>query len=218
MIFLLAFVVIVVLAVSAAVVFIPWARITGKVPKGDRFNWWLPIGAAIGSLILFLPTIIYSGDNDMLYIIIAPFICLIFLVVALLYAIRKKKQYCLAALSMLVVYGSVSWGLLKNSSALYSSTQWLFDSKAYKAKILAQPATTDGTLKHIEWDESGFAGVGVTDEYLVFDPSDSLSVAAKSHSSGKFKGIPCEVPRVRRLESHYYTVLFYTNADWEHCN
>ncbi len=214
---LLALVMIVVLAVSAAVVFIPWATITGKVAKGSRFNWWLPIGAAIGSLSLFLPTMIYGGDNDVLYIIIAPIICSIFLVVAFLYAIRRKKQHCLTALSMLVVYGAVSWGLFKNSHEMHSSTQWIFQSKAYKAKVLAQPATTDGNLKHIEWDGWGFAG-NDTVEYLVFDPSDLLSVAAKKHSSGKFSGIPCDVPHVHRLESHYYTVEFYTDTGWESCN
>jgi len=50
--------------------------------------------------------------------------------------------------------------------------------------------------------------------FLVFDPTDSLSAAAKSHSPGKFKGIPCEVPLVRRLESHWYTVRFYTDEYW----
>jgi hypothetical protein len=54
-------------------------------------------------------------------------------------------------------------------------------------------------------------------EYLVFDPGDSLSAAAASHQPGKFNGIPCEVYRVRRLESHWYTVLFYTDEDWR-CN
>lgn len=209
---------IIALAISAAVVFIPWARISGNVAKGDRFNRWLPIYAAIGALILFLPTMIYGGDNDVLYIlIIAPIISLIFLFVALFYAIRKKKQSSLAVLAMLVVYVAVSWGLWKNSFELHSTTQWLFWSKGYKARVLSQPTPAAGELRHIEWDVWGFAGLE-TVTYLVFDPSDLLATAAKSHSPGKFSGIPCEVDRVWRLESHYYAVVFYTDTGWDSCN
>jgi hypothetical protein len=57
-------------------------------------------------------------------------------------------------------------------------------------------------LKHVEWESSGWGPIGPTIVYLVFDPADSLSAAAKSHQAGKFSGIPCEVPRVQRLESH----------------
>jgi hypothetical protein len=34
---------------------------------------------------------------------------------------------------------------------------------------------------------------------------------------GKFDGIPCEVRLVRRLESHWYDVLFYTDEYWGAC-
>jgi len=36
----------------------------------------------------------------------------------------------------------------------------------------------------------------------LYDPADSLSVAARSNQSGKFGAIPCEVFRVHHLESH----------------
>jgi len=60
----------------------------------------------------------------------------------------------------------------------------------------------------------GWAGQD-TVVYVVFDPRDSLSQAAISHQPGKYDGIPCEVFLVRRLESHWYTVRFYTNSDWQ---
>ena len=66
----------------------------------------------------------------------------------------------------------------------------------------------------MEWDGWGFAGAGDTTVYLVFDPSDLLLTEAGDHSSGKFAGIPCEVPLVHRLEDHWYTVLFHTDSDW----
>jgi hypothetical protein len=56
-----------------------------------------------------------------------------------------------------------------------------------------------------------------TEVYLVYDPTDSLSVAALINESGKFEGIPCEVRVVRRLENHWYTVLFYTSTTWDYC-
>ena len=119
---------------------------------------------------------------------------------------------------MLIVYLAISWWLFKNSRELRTTTRWLLWSNDYKAKVLAQPDSANGLLKHIEWDGWGFPGAGDTVVYLVFDPNDSLSTVARSHSSGKFSGIPCKVYQVRRLESHYYSVLFYTDTDWAHCN
>jgi hypothetical protein len=73
-------------------------------------------------------------------------------------------------------------------------------------------------MKHSVWDAGGGLGTGNTTAYLVFDPNDSLSSAARTRSLGKFAGIPCEVGLVRKLESHYYTVVFYTDTDWSRCN
>jgi hypothetical protein len=72
-------------------------------------------------------------------------------------------------------------------------------------------------MKHIEWDASGFAGVANNTAYLVFDPSDSLSAAVKSHQL-KFNGTHCEARDVRRLEHQWYAVLFYTGQTWGQCN
>jgi hypothetical protein len=87
-------------------------------------------------------------------------------------------------------------------------------SRDYKAEVLAQKDSARGELKHVEWDGSGFPGAGDTTVYLVFDPTDALSAAAKSHRPGKFNGIPCEVSLVHRLESHWYAVRFYTDEWW----
>jgi hypothetical protein len=78
---------------------------------------------------------------------------------------------------------------------------------------LAQPQPTHGELKHVEWDGWGWGGQDTT-VYLVFDPADLLSQAASSHHPGKYNGIPCEVFLVRRLESQWYTVQFYTDEWW----
>lgn len=79
------------------------------------------------------------------------------------------------------------------------------------------PSDSKGMLRHIEWEGWGFAGSDTT-IYLVFDPSDALSKAAGKAEPGKYPGLPCEVARVRQLDKHWYTVQFYTETDWDHCD
>lgn len=92
-------------------------------------------------------------------------------------------------------------------------------SGRYKDKVLAQPASINGGLKHIEWDGWGWGGQDFS-VFLVFDPPDSLSGPAKSRQSGKRNGIPCEVSSVRRMDSHWYIVFFDGYVDqssWDSC-
>ena len=100
--------------------------------------------------------------------------------------------------------------LTANYSVRSTVTWFLASDRIKLMTLLSQPA--GGELSHYEWD--GRWGNPV---YVVFDPNNSLSTAAASHKSGKFSGIPCEVYRVRRLESRWYTVQFYPKQKWEHC-
>jgi len=94
--------------------------------------------------------------------------------------------------------------------------RWLLHSRTYKAELLAQSCSQDGTLPHMEWD--GWGGFGSdTVVYLVYDPQDALRAAAKGNLPGRFKGLPCEVSRIQRLESHWYSVVFYTETSWDSC-
>src|SRR5208282_4103334 len=95
-----------------------------------------------------------------------------------------------------------------NRDAVRDSLRWQLWSRDFKTEVLAQPAPTNGELRHLEWEATGFASVANNTVYLVFDPTDTLSAATKSHSLGKFSGIPCEVLGVRRLESQWYSVAF----------
>ena len=132
---------------------------------------------------------------------------------------RSKTLWLVGAIGALLVAASlvitaaVAWQFY----AIRSATKWFMWSQSYKREVLAQSGGTARELKHIEWDGWGWAGMDTT-MYLVFDPTDSLSEAASSHQSGKFNGIPCQVQRVRRLESSWYTVLLYTNEFWDRCN
>jgi hypothetical protein len=106
------------------------------------------------------------------------------------------------------------WLGIRHSSAISNTARWVVRSRQYKAEVLAQPDPANNELKHIERDAWGWGGED-TMVYLVFDRTDSLSQAAKSHQSGKYNGLPCEVSRVRRLESQWYTVQFYTGEWWD---
>jgi hypothetical protein len=180
----------------------------------DRFNWKLSLYAAVGALIVFLPIALSSQFDfgEIVYIfVVTPIVSLVLLVIA-----GRKKS--LSVLAMVMVYCAVSWALVKQSDSLRATGRWLLWSKGYKTQVLGQPYPASGELRHVEWDGWGFAGAGDTNVYLVFDPADSLAGAAKTASSGKLSGIPCGVSGVRRLESHWYSVVLYTDTDWQHCN
>jgi hypothetical protein len=189
-----------------------------KTTQPDRFLWRSPVLALVVALVLFVPLII-SGDPllQIAYFFLAVPVIGFFILIA---AIVKKGRRRAAILLALVVFSAVSWSLFRfrTTARLHPIARWLLWSKDYKAQVLAQPEPSTGILKHIEWEAWGFPGAGNTTIYLVFDPTDSLSTPAKTHSSGKFSGLPCEVPEVRRMESQYYAVMFYTDSDWSHCN
>jgi len=179
-----------------------------------RFNWQLPIYGALGAAIVLAPKTIFG--NDIGTFLLSGIVAALVTITLLVFAIRAIRRQILSALAMLATFCILSWFLFKISDDVRSAGRWLFKSKTYKAEVLAQPSI-DGQLKHVEWDGWGFAGSGDTVVYLVFDPNDSLATATKSHASGKFNGIPCEVFKVHRLEKYWYSVLFYTDTAWDHC-
>jgi hypothetical protein len=180
-----------------------------------RFDCVTPSFVVVSASVVFVSLMVYSAYAEFLYsIFFAPITfltCLLLLVAA---AVRKRRSQSLSMLLTLVAFLGVSWALVKNEGTIRPSIRWLLWSHRFKAEILAQPTPVDGELRHMEWEATGFAGVANNTVYLVFDPTDSLAMAAKSHSPGKFSGVPCEVPRVLRLESHWYYVPFYTDEEW----
>jgi hypothetical protein len=140
-------------------------------------RWRLPLYAVLGTFIVFIPIAVgQSSDISLfLYILVAIPIISLFL---LIYAVLKKGRRRLSILSLLVVYWAVSVALVANYSAIRDTSRWLVWSHDYKVEILAQPASANGELKHVEWDGWGFPGAGDTTVHLVFDPTDTLSAAA----------------------------------------
>ncbi len=213
----LAIVLAAVIAASIVVTVLVALRSRNQLSKSnDRFNWRLPLSVVVGTSIVLVSLMVYSPYGSLPYtFLIVPIICLICLLLLLAAVIRKRPRQCLSMLLTLVGFLAASGALLKNEGALRPSLRWLLWSHRFKAEVLAQPAPVNGELRHMEWEATGFAGVANNTVYLVFDPTDSLSAA---HSPGRFSGIPCKVPLVRRLESQWYSVCFYTDEAWGECS
>lgn len=205
-------VIVISIVVSALVAF----RSRNKFLKSKgRFDWVPPSCVVVGASIVFVSLMAYSAYAEFMYFLFfAPIVFLTCLVLLVAAAIRKRPRQCLSMLFTLVVFLGASWALLKNEGTIRPSIRWLLWSHRYKAEVLAQPSPANGELRHMEWEATGFASVANSTVYLVYDPTDSLAVAAKSHSPGKFGGMPCEVLRVLRLERHWYSVQFYTDESW----
>jgi hypothetical protein len=178
-------------------------------------NWLVPPYAAMATLLLFTPFALSSADfGEFFYVLIAvPIVSLVLIVFACL----NKGRQGLSALSMLFVYWMLSAILVVNYSAVRDIARWVLWSRGYKAQVLGQPASESRGLQHTEWDSWGFGGED-TVVYLVFDPNNVLAAASKDHPSGILNGIPCEVSRIRRLESHWYAVRFFTGTSWNRCD
>ena len=180
-----------------------------------KFNWRLSIYGAVGASIVLLSLFVYGSDASLLHIfVVAPIFCLCCIILLVRSAIHKEPRRCLSILFAIVAFLAVSVALFSEQGTLRPTLRWLLWSHRYKAELMAAPNAANGALKHIEWDVSGWGPVGPTFVYLVFDRTDSLSVAAKNHQPGRYSGIPCEVARIQRLESHLYAVTFYTGESW----
>ena len=181
----------------------------------ERFNYWLPLYGAVTGFVVLVP-LLCQANLDVVYVfLVGPFALFASAVALIVAAFRKRLRQLLQVLAILALFWVVTFLTAKNSFLIRSSARWLVWSHGYKTEVLQQPAPANGEFKHVRWETTGFAGVAVDSVYLVFDPTDSLASAVKSHYAGKFNGIPRRVLHVRRLETHWYTVLFYTDEDWD---
>jgi hypothetical protein len=183
---------------------------------GYRFEWRYSLYAAVVAVISFIAVICIDDFLGFVHLlVVVPLVSIVFLGCAIFVAFKNRWKGA-AIFVAVVVYATLSFVLYQNAFALRTTAWWFFDSRDYKTKVMAEPDSPDGLLKHIKWDSWGWATID-TVAYLVFDPNDSLSMAADSHAPGKYPGLPCQVLRVRRMESHYYVVLFYTDQVWDSC-
>lgn len=189
---------------------------TAILSKSALFGWRLPLCAALAAVLVFVPLIININGTDVLYLfVVVPSLFVIGLCVLIYATVRKMPQIAV----MVVTFWAVSAFLFVYSVPIHISTKWLLWSREYKNEVLAEPTSKGGDLKHIEWDGWGWAAQD-TSVFLVFDPTDSLSEPAKNNQYGRVSGIPCEVSRVRRMDSHWYIVFFDGYVDqssWSRC-
>lgn len=105
---------------------------------------------------------LFLGSFDILQIFyvfaVAPLVSLVFALVVLIIAVRSNETPRLSVFLMLPVFWIVTWVLFRNSFEVRSAGRWAFAANQYKAKVLAQPNSRNGDLRHIEWDGWGFAG------------------------------------------------------------
>jgi energy-coupling factor transporter transmembrane protein EcfT len=193
-----------------------------KTTEADRFNWRLPSYAVFVAFVVLVSVAICPADTSViLYLFVVAPILLVVSIFFLRRAIIGKSRQRVQLLTVLAILWTISASFfvydLKHPSAIRTAARWLVWSRQYKDKVLARPASANGGLKHIEWDGWGWGGED-TAVFLVFDPTDTLSAAARHRQPGKFDGIPCDVSLVSRLESHWYAVRFYTNQYWDRCN
>ena len=188
--------------------------------EADRF----PLYSMIALCIIFIAIGIICPIEISLFLrlfIGVPILLVGSIVVAICAAFSKSRRRYLHRLTALTILLVISASFLlydfKHPLVIRSAVRWMVGRTIYKEKVFAEPTSAKGDLKHIEWDGWGMFGQD-TSVFLVFDPTDSLAMAATSRLPGKFNGIPCEVFLVRRLESHWYTVQNYTDQGWGACN
>jgi hypothetical protein len=182
--------------------------------EAEISNWVLPVWGALGAVFLLLP-IALLGNDVRAFLLMVP-LAVVIGIVLLVIATRRMKRHRLGVFFMFLIFLALSWVLFRNSDDVRTHGRWLIHSKSYKAQVLNQSGGVIGELKHIEWEGWGFAGED-TVVYLVFDPNDALAAAANDESSWTYKGLPCPVYQVHRLERYWYTAFFYTDTDWQHC-
>lgn len=190
----------------------------GNTSQPTPLNWRVVLWTAVVALAVSVAIAVRQADTalfaNLFFVGPALIIASIFLVVYVAFGRGRERRSTL--LLALAAVWAVALLCFVYQPRLRTTARWLAWSGQYKNEVLAQQ-TTEGDLKHVEWDAWGFMGMDTT-VYLVFDPTDSLSSAASTHRSGKFAGIPCKVPKVSRLAKQWYAVTFYTNQNWGHCN
>jgi hypothetical protein len=170
--------------------------------------WRMPLYGGLAAVLVFLPLLV-SSRADVLYLfVIVPALVLMGICVLIYAAIRKQLSIAVTV----AIFWAVSAVAFLYNFEIRTFARWHLWSGQYKSAILAEPTPANGDLKHIEWDGWGWGGQDFS-VFLVFDPTDSLSGPARNNRSGKLNGIPFEVSGVRRLDAHWYLIIFDLYVD-----
>jgi hypothetical protein len=194
----------------------------GEMNGKGPFSWRPLFAGAVMSFLVFAAIAACQADLSLFLnvFVVAPTLFALS-IGSLIYAVIRRRRPRELPATLVVLWAMAVCFFLYNREhpfAIRETARWLIWSHQYKQQVLAEPVSTNGDLKHIEWDASGFAGVANDSAYLVFDPADTLEAAARNNQVAKFNGVACKVRAIRRLESHWYAVLFYTDQSWGECS
>jgi len=168
--------------------------------------------ALIASLVVIVFT---SGIGMALYLLAVAILGALALLLAI--ALHGGRGRRIMSVAVFGAFLTVTAGMVVLQWHTRPHLLWLIWSHRYKSEVLVGSAAGNGEFKHMEWDGDGW-GDGVSGDwmgYVVYDPSDSLSAATKNNAPTEYKGIPCKVILVRRLERQWYSVVLDMNQFWD---
>jgi hypothetical protein len=211
---------IIIFAVIALSVASLWIAVRDRKRTGKAagsINWGLCLCGVVGMIIVDLLLMVYSAYAIFLFLFfVLPAICILCVLWLLVAFLRKRRSHSVQLFGTAFASVALSFVvfLFLGGNVIRPALRWLLWSRQFKAELLAQPAPSNGELRHMEWEATGWAGVANVTVYIAFDPSDALSNAILP---GKVAGIPCTVLRAFRLEPRWYSVWFYTDETWSEC-
>ncbi|HEY6902945.1 MAG TPA: hypothetical protein VI216_01465, partial [Candidatus Acidoferrales bacterium] len=145
----------------------------GGTGARDQFSWRLLLAAAVIGLLIFAAIATCRADTSLFLnvFVFAPAL-LVVSIASVIYGARQRRQPRRILATLAVVWAMAGYVFLYNRAHPFEipeAVRWFLWSSEFQKRVLAQPAAATGDLKHIEWDASGFAGVGNNTAYLVFD-------------------------------------------------
>ena len=178
---------------------------------------FIPVVLSSGvALIASLVAIAFTSDIGTLLYLVGVAV-LGALALSLMLALRSGRQQRIVSVATIGAFLIVTAGVVFSQSQIRPHLIWLVWSNRYKSEVLAASTASNGEFKHVEWDGDGW-GSGATGDwmgYVVYDPSESLSAATENNVLTDYKGIPCKVMLVRRLEKEWYSVVLDMNQFWD---
>jgi hypothetical protein len=132
--------------------------------NASRFSWRLPSIAALLAFVVFISLALCQADTALfIYLfLVGPILVLVSISLTAYVAMRKSRPKRLTVLSGLAIV----WVLmpilffvqLRYQFAIRTTVRWLAWSRDYKEKLLAEPPSANGDLRHLEWDRWGLFG------------------------------------------------------------
>ncbi|MFZ0228065.1 MAG: hypothetical protein WAL41_14245, partial [Mycobacterium sp.] len=103
-------------------------------PAAEKVRWWLPLVVAVSTAVALLLLFVYSPYSGFLYLfLVAPFVCLIFVVLLVVAGFCKRPRQFLSLFVSLFAFVVISVALLKNENTLRDHARWLLESRWLKA-------------------------------------------------------------------------------------